>query len=535
LTKKCRLPALFLALASTAHAEVFQYQEGMNVQLGAAWNPATPFDVAGLSSCIQHKVSSKLPNVKEAFSEQFVDNFSQLETALGASYNTSASGRFGIAKASVAATVSALRTEARSDRSVIYVVRGSRSYDPVRISSLSLSPDGAAAAAKAKASGSAGDFYRPCGTSVITSVSKASSISLVYVFKASSAAKREQIKAAVSAAVSTPKASATQALNIFSEVQRVDSEVQVNLEVMQVGASEHVATVRDLVGITPGSITEIREALKKVVAAITWESAGVVSFTADPFDKHLDVVKGDGLAQVLNAYSRIDSLRETSNRLVARYLQLRDLLSDADTGDVKLKADARPQVLSEIDQVDSQLDRLVSTARACLETPAEPCKSPFQDVSRKVLHWVDVSYGAFSTWAGEVHNNRYENVPERIRWSAKLWPVFLLTNTKYVKSAALTENGNPVAVLQSSLLASHTSNGLLSWKPLWSWSYNGDQYCFRGVWGEQCNPRYMDKPTLLSHSRTNGNAYSMTVVDIEGGVTRIPAPALPNASVQLTN
>jgi hypothetical protein len=526
---------LFLTVSRMACAESFQYQPGMNVALGSAWNPATPFDVAGLGGCLQYTKDPAPANLKESFNEQFVDNYSQLESAAGVAYSSSASARFGIAKASAAASFSALRSEARSDRSVIYVVRGSRSYEPVRVKTLELTAAGVEALAKARSTSDSSEFFRPCGSSVVTSITKAADISLVYVFKASSAALREKIKAAVTAAVSTPKVNAQGALNIFSEVQKVDSSIQVSLEVLQSGTIDNTPTVRDLVGATPGSISEIRERLKQAVGAITWENAGITAFTADPIDKHLNVVKGDSLAAVLNAYGRIDSLRETSNRLVARYLQLRDVLSDADVGDIVLKPGAREQVTAEIGSVDLQLDSLVSTARTCLESPKEPCKAPFQDISRRVLQWVSVDYGSFSTWAGEVQGARYENVPERVRWTATIWPVFTVMNLKYVKQIALEENGRPIAVVSSSSIPLLTKDGALSWQPRWSTSFNGNEYCFRGQWGEVCNPRAADRQGLLNSSRANSNSYRIAVVDVEGGVTYINAPVLPTSPVRLLN
>lgn len=521
---------LGLILCGPVVAETFKYQSGMSVELGSTWNPLEPNDSGGLGKCLNPEISTGKPTITETYSEGFVESYEQLTSKSAISYSASGSGRFGIAKASATADFDSLREAFKDNRNIIYVVTGRRSYSPVKLSGVTLSDAGTKVLAAATAEGNPSAFYKTCGTALITSVTKETAVSLVYVFTASNAENREKVKSAISVAVSYGPVGGSSNLSIMKEIDKVAQDTQVNLLVVQSGALDKSDTVRELVGLKPGAISEIRDGLRKAIEGISWESSAIIAFNAERLDKHLPIPKGGDWAYVTSAYSRIDTMRDAADRLVRRYLQLKDILGDADLGYVTLKNGAREKIIAEMNDVDARIEKLLDTARVCLDGQEDKCKTPYVDVNGKLLPFMNIAYGQFAQWHGRVTQGVYDSGAERIRARAEFWPSFIVQNMKYARAVDLYRNDAVVAHLDSGSLGKAVSGGRLEFSQQFQAQYNGVWYCWGGVGRRDCDPWAADDKRHLNTLKTNDSFnYHLVVTDVEGGKSILPVPTLKSA------
>lgn len=512
-----------------SHAESFVYQPGMNIELGRTWNPGFPNDVGGLGNCLDITYSKSQPNATEQFTEGFVEKFEELQTSLSLNVSGRASARYGLARAEAAAEFGKLREAFRNDRSIVYVVTGRRNYTPVAITGITLSSAGETILAKAKAESKIPGFYRQCGETVVTSVSKVASVSLVYVFTSSNSGLRDVVRSSISASVSSGAGKGGISANVMEEVRKVDKSVQVHLEVIQSGLLDRTTTVKNIVGREPGDMKEIRKVLQNVISGLTWESAAMAAFTAERLDRHLDLPAGTNFEGVLNAYSKVDSMREMADLLVQRILQLRDVLDDIDSGAVTPKVDAEANIRAELAKTEAQLEDLVVKARLCIEKTTS-CAVEFVAISKNVLKYLNVSFGSFAGWRGTASGN-FSHSSQMLGWASTYWPEFALENTKYIKNVKLYKENTLVALLDAPIIRTIGSTGILSFQAYHQQSYTGLVPCRAVQMNTKCNPLAANTRWQLNDLKSkNSDLYRLEIQDIEGNKSDILVPFLKDAT-----
>ena len=517
---------VFALFTTNAKAEIFTYLNGTNITLGNSWNPLKPYSAGGLTTCFSSTKSAGAPTASEQFSEGFTENFQQFKQLTSYSTSVAGSSSYGLAKISAFASYDSIRESLSTNRAIIYVVTGTRTYSPSFITSAQLTPAGEEILKKDKGNGE--EFYKACGESLVTSITKEAKISLAYIFTASSSEKKEALKVAISAAVNGVTAGGKFNAKIFEEAKKVDSSASVDLKVFQSGTLDNSATVRNIVGLEPGAIGEVREKLRTAISTMTWESSPIIFFNADKVSDHFSVPSLDW-THVSKAYSRIDNMQETSERYVQRYMQLKEVLTEADKTTIKLKPDAKAKIIAELSSIDSRLLDLVDTAKACLAGSNTNCNTPYVEISTRIISYIDMDLGRFNAWRGQ-GSGSYDRPPEQIRYRADFWPEFTIKNLNYIRSADLTRDSVPVSHLESSVLKSSAVDGILSFKTFYLTSYSNNEYCWSGKWGEICNPWAANNTLHMNKLKgRNSSTYSLILTDVEGNQYLLPIPLLKDA------
>ncbi|MDA9951013.1 hypothetical protein N9D31_00430 [Oligoflexaceae bacterium] len=518
---------LIFAATSPIQAEQFTYQKDMVVDLGESWSPQDPFAIGALNKCIEYQVSEKSPVATENYSESFVDTFSEFKSATSLSFSASGSGSYGLSKVSASASFQSIRDVFADNKSVVYVVTGSRSYNPVRLSDANLTSHARELLSQAVISQNSDEFYRKCGEAVVTSIAKETNISLAYIFTASNSSLKKKIKAAISAAVSSGGQKGSVDTNIMTAVSKIDHSVNLQVEILQAGTLDNSDSLKSIVGIEPGDIQQIRDALRLAINSITWRSSQIKTFTASRLSKFFDIPQQPDWKYVAKAFTKLDKIRGVSDSIVSRYLQLEDILDDADQARVTIKAGMRGVIEDEMDDLEDKLQILVDTARECFETKAVHCRVPRMKIGNKVLPFIDVEFGSFSKWSYLLTKAHYDSHSQVIYGGADFWPEFIIYNTKYLRSISLLRNGQVEAFLDDEQIREAVSNKKLTMQPHNRSSYVYHSHCWSGEWGEKCAPWAKNAMRHIRTLQTQGSDYyTLELIDVEGGKTEIAVPKL---------
>lgn len=521
-----------MAVASGyARAEVITYQPGMIVNLGESFDPFEPFESGGLGDCFNIDLRASTPVAQEKYTEGFVSTFNEFTQKTGLSLSTSGSGSFGLAKISASATYKKEREIFNSEKSVVYVVSGTRTYNPQRVKKITLTTEGKDLLDQANTANDSKLFYRPCGRGLVTSVVKETNISVAYIFTASDARKTEAISSAISAAVSSPKASGGASTNITKSVKQVDSSVTVDVRIFQSGTLDKSDSLKSIIGIEPGDISSVRDNLKKAIMAISWGSSQIKSFNVDKISRHFDIEKDPKFRYISSIYNGLDKAKKNADNLVRRYIQLDDVLSSNGVAGFKIKDTEVASIKRERDEIEHKLRQLVDKTRACFEEEKDSCEMEIIDVSSKILDKLVIDFGGFNQWKASASGG-YNNHSERIESNADFWPVFSIRNIKYINRFELIRNGNSVVALyENGELGNRVNNSILEISDL-KFNAKDSQYCWRGRWGEDCNPWAADTSRHKNHLKTKfGNTtFAAVIVDIEGNRININVPQISSQS-----
>jgi hypothetical protein len=523
-----------LGIQGAAYAEQFDYKPGMAVELGASWNPLSPGDKAGSGNCVTATASTASTagyNASEEYTEKFVETFEELQRVTSMSLSAAGTYGFGFAKVSAAASYDSLRETFKNNRSIVYVVSGRRTYTPVAIGDIALTPSGTGWLKEAQSKSDPKAFYSKCGEAIITSITKETKVSLVYIFTASNAMLREKIRSAISLAASGGGNSGTASVKMYDEARKADANIALDLKVFQAGALDSSESIRNTVGENPGDINAVRASIKKVIADISWKSSAIASFNAVKLSEYFDIPAQPTWTYALTAYSRLDGLRDTSEKLVRRYLQLKDVLTDADNFSIVLKPDARPRIIAELEAIDSALENLVATARDCFANKQDTCKSKYYDGSTKVMLYIDPDYGTFSRWNGN-SEGAYDYNIEHVVFSAKFWPEFTLRNTRYIREIDVLRDGQVAHHIDAQKINTLIANGVFSLESVMPLAYTNKMYCSKTDKNrrEVCVPLGANSKHHLNNLKAQSSAtYSLRITDLEGNRSALSTIPLAQA------
>lgn len=517
---------------ATSFSENFDFKPKMSVRLGKTWNPLRPVDKAGSSICLNAVISTEVPIATEDYSESFVDSFQELQQKTDLSLSATGSYSYGIAKTSMAASYDSIREALKDERSIVYVLSGRRTYTPQSVESISLNATGEKLLAEANAKKSPTAFYKTCGEAVVTSIVKQTNISLVYVFKTSNALLKTQVRNAISLAAKGGGNRLDVAYKLTDEALKVDNSLKTDLTIFQSGIVDKGSSIRDVVGTEPGDIQSIRSALKKIVIGISWEQAAIASFAASPLSDYFDIPSVPNWENIQQAYVSVDSMRDSSERMVKRYFQLKDVLTDAENSNVVIKPGARDQIISELTNIENALARLLEKAKKCFQNKAAMCNSSYYDSPIGVMNFFDLDFGEFVGWRG-TGGGSYEYSPEQVVQTATYWPEITLKNTRYVNHIDILKGDTVVAHINKAQLSNNMAFGVLTMKSIFSQRHEERSYCSNahnnrvGV----CVPKAGDKIAALNELKNRDSSeYTVRITDIEGGRRIIKITPLALAS-----
>ena len=507
------LSVLIGSIPTTCNAESFEYSSDMQVRLGETWNPLDPYTRASVFKCFEPVLPINSPVAREIFYEDFVENFQSLKEKANIKISGSGSTSFGITKLKLDAEYESLKETISNNRSIVYAVAGSRTYEPALIESLAITTEG-----ENLLNGDADNFYRKCGKSIVTSVTYQSNLSVLYIFKTSKSSYREKIMTAISGAVSSGSTKGSVDVNLLSEVKKIDKSAQLEVRVYQDGFRDNSVSVSALIALPPGDIKSVRKKITEIIEKIVFSNSQIIKFSADPVSTYFDVKPISDWKHVSKAYSALDTLKMFADRLIRRYYKLEDLQIDIEKGLLKFKHGMEEEVLKEKNKIISQLDSLVQVAKNCFDINEEICVVEEVPVLSKYLDFVDLDFGEFVGWRAEAGQNWYNRPREQVEAVVDFWPVFIVKNIRLIRYLQLERNGHSQVLINQKQLEEIGNLTEINFKHFWTSNHNFGHYCFSGRWAEDCNPFAGDKKKIMNMTKLNEKnfAYKIVVTDIEG-------------------
>jgi hypothetical protein len=511
-----------LSIGQTALGETFDYEPDMQVTLGNTWNPFSPFSRAALSTCFDSTVPASIPSAANTVQEKLVQNFSELEESAAVKITASGSTSFGLATVRADASLETLREAFNSNTSIAYSVVGTREYSPQLLEDAVLNTSGSERLDQANSGGDPEIFYRRCGRSIVTSVRKMSTVSVLYVFRFSDASSRERIESAITVGASSAGSSGNASVNLLQEARSIDQSTTLDVYLFQNGVTDSSGTLADFLSIEPGDITAVRSKMGEALDEIAFDSAPIFRFSADAVSNFFDVNEEADWRYIGRAYASLDHLKSQADNIVRRYLSLEDVQSDVERGLASFQEGMEDELIQEKGDMIGLLSDLADTARSCFDNPQTTCPVEEAPISTTTLHFINVQLAENAGWRARAHDNYYDSHGERVHRSASFWPTITIRNQRLIRSLELIRNDNPLQFLDANSIANLMSNSALSFEPVWNSTHRQNDYCFRGDW-TGCNNWAADTSKHMNELklREADFSYQFIITDIEGGKTMI--------------
>ncbi|WP_425079710.1 hypothetical protein [Ruegeria denitrificans] len=505
----------------------FQYLYGMQVHLGVGWEPQQPLSNKLIGGYLQvADPSDQSPNATDRTEQKFINNFQEFEETTRLSLSAKGKGSFGVYKVSGSASYSQERSIFRNSRNVVWSISVKRTYDPISAVGVKLTQSGEGLFEEIRANKDISKLKKRVGSHIVTSISREAEITLLYVFTASSSSKTSDIRAAISAHVSGATGGGGVDSTFEQSVRNVDNSVRLDFMLVHAGIDDSSGSLSDILAIAPGDLSEVRRKVGEAISSISWDRSPITEFGAEPLADVFDLPSPDYSAEMLE--TRKSRIQDMQRRVIQRILELDDLLELNRTSEIELAAGAEDEIRLEINKLDRNFQELEAALLVATENPDEFTGYPTVKIPYGKLHWIKLDFGSFLQWKASA-SGHYDNNSERVVATATFWPEFYVKSTDFIGRMELVRNGVTVFSLSQQELRENTRQGRLDGKGFYSSSHSLNEYCWRGHWGETCNPWAADATGHKNSLKANERqfTYQWRVVDIENNVHefKLPNPA----------
>lgn len=264
--------------ASVASGDVYVHHPEFAPRLGETFDSADPLSikthgflqlVPGPGIDIHKKCRSEgrdsLP-FSLSMQLQSVRNTSELEQAMRFEGQVEAS--YGLSKGRVSAAHSS--QVQIDDRSVVFVLQVEKVYAPDR-ADVELTERGMRFLRKAVEAKDYSAFLQVIGTDVVTSVTRGSSLSIVYNFRCSSKTKADSLRVELAAKWKTGSVSGS----VATFARKIDEFVSLDVNAYQVG-SKPDEDLLQLISATEGNLAQVKKIAQKAAQRVPYESCPVL-------------------------------------------------------------------------------------------------------------------------------------------------------------------------------------------------------------------------------------------------------------------
>jgi hypothetical protein len=263
----------------------YEYHPASTARLGYAYDPRRPYEDKTTGGYIEWTNTEQegeedelevQTGASQSFKISEVTNRKQLYEAMSLDVNIEAKYNLFSAKAS-------LKFESEftfDEKTLVYVATGKKVYLPqTKNGVLELSKKGERVWKKINSIAKLLNFQRAVGTEVVTRVQRGSFVSVVYIFKCSSASYKQKIKSALNVGWSTGSAS----VNFSTQIQSIDESMSIITEGFQSGVSTNQVDPRisEIIDASPGDIIAVRSKFKEILSNISIrdrDSSPIISF-----------------------------------------------------------------------------------------------------------------------------------------------------------------------------------------------------------------------------------------------------------------
>jgi hypothetical protein len=511
-----------LACGLTTAATAADYKQGMAVQLGYSWDPYYPMENKRAGGCFSHSSvgGEGVPTSVDQFQASLIMSESEFKslTKIDAAGSASYSGAFD-----AGGTVSISRSRMRKDkaRQIVWTISGFRKYNFEFSGDISMTDKGESILTQAESQNDPEMFYQRCGRTLVTSISKESRISVVYEFYASTAEKADQIRTAITANFDGYGVSADASYNLQKSIKSIDSEVQMNIFLVQVGVNQNSQALNNVITTEPGNLAQVRQKIKETLNGLNYDSSQVTEFEVTPVKRLFGVTTPDRLQIRKKLEKRLASYDDALNTLSRRVALLDLLLEKNQNGEIQLDETRLNEIDDEIVAIEDMEFSLYDQMAECqLASRLRQCPSAevpnFDDITK----WVKSEYVKAESWYATGAGG-YDSHSEHMHLRAWYWPSISFKNLEFIDKIEIFQNGAKIQTLSyDEVLKLASANGIL--KTFINRHHDERPYCWRGDWSG-CNRWGADKPRIVGglKSREGGQVYKVIVTDIDGRTQEI--------------
>jgi len=315
-------------------------------------------------------------------------------------------------------------------------------------------------------------FYRAAGTKVVSSQTRAASISVIYTYHATTKEKRSNLKVAMSAR----HGAMTGSVNLMQELSSTDKTARLTVIAHQEGVSLSGSNILDLLSTDPGNFAAIRTKLAESLKAISFANCPVESFvTVDVADNFsLEPFRDPFLTGRLNRI--LERIYFEYQRGMQQAALARRTLAGLQNSD--FAEDGKSQLKEFCNKIDDRLEEIEDKGNALLSNPdtklvlSEEVEIPWNDMLSG--NWLDVQGWSITSSASRWWNNYH--------WTAfaEYTPNVMIRKLPLLTGGTLFRDGIPVEPLSLEELSKiamqsgsfrdiYTIRHTASPDPLWFW------------------------------------------------------------------
>lgn len=495
---------------------IYNYEEGeTSIKLGQSWEPKSPMSSKYLCGFFQSSnVDEAHINATDVFSQSFAENFSEFQKMTKISIDANGKTSVGVFKIQGDASFDQQREFFRSDRKVVWIISGKRTYEPVTLQKIELTEKGKTELKLAQDSHDFTNFIGVTGSHIVTSITKEAEINLIYVFTVSNSSLKENLKTAISLSANGGLSSSGIKTSFIDELKKVDNNLDYQVYTLQKGVADNSPALANIISAAPGDIDEVRKQLDLVVKSFLWQNSMITQFKAEPISSLMNMDYNDRYNYDRLAL-KVNRIKLLQDQIVTRYLELSDVIKSFSLGNIVSKTGAEDEIKIEMDTLLNHFDLTISSLKSIYINPRQSV--PDIKISTGVIKWFVLDFGNFLRWDYETTGNWYDSQAELVKGMTTFWPCFYIKNIYYIKRFEIIKNGITVASFSQKQLQQNCLNDNTNIRAIYSLSFNYCDYCFRGRWGEECNPRKDNKPAFANNLKANENGinYSYRIIDIE--------------------
>jgi hypothetical protein len=518
---KLAISGLILTTAVYASGAEMAVTSMMPISLGKGWDPFFPEENKMINDCYAHTKESSKMGSTDSFNENFIESKRQLEEFTKASALVTFNGSFSASRVGIAAAYDRETSKIEQGRTITWILSGKRSYYPEHASIMALSARGERVLKQATDSANPEYFFRTCGRSVVTSIKKESNIAVIYQLVASDSQYADRIRSSLRGKFSGATVKATAEADFIREVKAIDQNIQINIKVFQSGRGQNKNGVEKVLTLEPGNLAAVRQAMALVLDDINYESAPITLFSHERASVAL------GLPLTTDRFALLETLtiRQEKNRQtvknIRRYLKVIEyLLENSGQNGYDITRDNTQLLEQKYAQLENQLIESLEMIEICGAAGAlSSCKVLPPVLVKGLTQYISRPYAEAIGWGAEVVSAYYDAPPEQVKATVDYFPIVKFKNIDLISHVEIYIGNSLYKTLIGADLG-RINPQTNSIRDFLVRRHFHNPYCWRGRWGEDCNPWAADSNRHIEALKKNeaANTYSLKIYDIDGNV-----------------
>lgn len=523
----------------------YKYHPSSHPLLGYPIDPRRPYNnkhTGGYITWTDEQLDTSLPGATVPFKIEEVSSRKQLYELMSLDINIEA--KFNLA--TVSSTLNYEQEFTFDENTLIYVAYGKKTYNPqTKYGVLKLSMEGEKFWDEVKTAEDILDFQRTVGTEVVTSIQRGNLVSIMYVFKCSSATNKQSIKGRLDVGWKTGSV----AVDFNKELRSIDQRLSVSVDGFQSGVTSNQLDPRlsRIIALDPGNIVQIRKIVEEVINNVSEserDHSPIISFNTTNLSDVRSISRNRDRKKVYDSIITLDTVIdemviELNEKNVRNSIRIKKAQALWDNWNIN---DYQPGAK---DLLRIQLDTL-HKKRQELGEAYDKCVNAFNRVTLdgiKIKETEDLDYSKIlvfpiilpTSW--EININTFSTEPHWGTFATSMWPIVHLKFPPVIREVRILLNSKPIRVLKPEELEQLITNAG-AFKDIWNIPVISERVHVPG-W----NPAILDakRGEIRSYhiATTAGSNYAIEVVLDDGSADVVqlgnPKEGIPQAASHFVN